>query len=355
MSPDQAVRKGAASRTADSDRIRTPTRFRGRIPRPPSRSVSFMPGPQHWSIIIMLRETLLTLSLTAVLTPAAAMARPAPSFEIDLDRPIIFPGEDEDRDIMIFKKVVSIGVDSFHWYRNDSIGGDTFDIDSMDTNTSAPFQIAVEVEGSWDFTVHSATSIYLYTVGSGSTAVSAGTLTLGDGYHVFYNDTAAGGSELHLDLPGPDATSAFTSGSSFAPISPPTTSASNPLWDEILAEYALVEWGHGEERLEYRFVGNNAASTLYADLHQPGGTGEIKVLSLGDSDCSSLSMPAELTESYVSVSAGHHYFDAGGSGDGPWELNVSWGPEFCDEDLNRDGRVDIADLIMVLNALGTCP
>ena len=47
---------------------------------------------------------------------------------------------------MIFDQVVSIDVDSFHWYRNDSIGGDTFDIDSMTTNTSAPFQIAVQIE-----------------------------------------------------------------------------------------------------------------------------------------------------------------------------------------------------------------
>tara|TARA_Y100000589_G_scaffold282021_3_gene279310 strand:- start:13755 stop:14663 length:909 start_codon:yes stop_codon:yes gene_type:complete len=301
----------------------------------------------------MLRETILTLSLTAVLFPTAAMARPAPDFGIDLDRPIIVPGGDEDRDIMIFDQVVSIGVDSFHWYRNDSIGGDTFDIDSMTTNTSAPFQIAVQIEGSWDFTVHSATSIYVYTAGSGSTAVSAGTLTLGDGYHVFYNDTAAGGSELHLDLPGPAPTSAFTSGPSI-PILPPSSSASNPLWDEILAEFALVEWGHGEEQLEYRFVGNNAASTLYADLHQPGGTGEIKVSYLGDSSCGSLAMPSERTESYVSVSSGHHYFEAGTSGDGPWSLNVSWGPEFCDEDLNRDGRVDFNDLVIVLSAFGIC-
>ena len=39
----------------------------------------------------MLRETILTLS-TAVLFPTAAMARPAPDFEIDLDRLIIVPG-----------------------------------------------------------------------------------------------------------------------------------------------------------------------------------------------------------------------------------------------------------------------
>ena len=110
----------------------------------------------------------------------------------------------------------------------------------------------------------------------------------------------------------------------------------------------------GEERLEYRFVGNNAASTLLADLHQPGGSADIKVEYLGDTTCSSISMPSELIESNVSVSSGHHYFEAGTSGDGPWSLEVSWGPEFCDEALNRDGQVDFNALIILLAAWGMC-
>ena len=123
-------------------------------------------------------------------------------------------------DTMAMSYVSSVGVDSFHWYRNSSIGGDTFEIDSMTTNVAAPFQIAVEVEGTWDFDVHSATAIYVYTAGSGSAAVSVGTLTLGDGYHIIYNDTAAGGSELHIDLPGPSGSG---SGSGSGCASCPTT------------------------------------------------------------------------------------------------------------------------------------
>ena len=110
-----------------------------------------------------------------------------------------------------------------------------------------------------------------------------------------------------------------------------------------------------EGRLQYRFLGNNAASTLWTDLHQSGGTGEIEVSYIGDTSCSSLSMPAELFEDAVSVSAGHHNLEAGTSGDGPWALYVSWGPSWCDEDLNRDGNVDFADLIQVLSAWGGCP
>ena len=116
-----------------------------------------------------------------------------------------------------------------------------------------------------------------------------------------------------------------------------------------------MEWKGIEGRLQYRFLGNNEASTLYADLHQPGGTGDIQVSWIGDTTCSSLSMPAELTDDAVSVSAGHHYFQAGTSGDGPWTLHVSMGRETCDEDLNGDGQVNISDLFIMLAAWGSCP
>ena len=166
----------------------------------------------------MLRRTLITIASFSVIAPALAAAPPAPMQHIDgkrfdqkphppapmvdmnkgeqprfqrpanvpdfdrvqfadkLDRPGIEDPFDPDfgfepRDTMALNYVCSIGVDTFHWYRNDSIGGDTFDIDSMATNVSAPFQLAFEVTGSWDFTVHSATSIYVYTAGSGTTAV----------------------------------------------------------------------------------------------------------------------------------------------------------------------------------------
>jgi len=253
-------------------------------------------------------------------------------------------------DTMALNFVSSVGVDSFHWYRNDPIGGDTFDIDTMTTNTSAPFQIAVEVTGSWDFDVHSATNIRVYTAGVGSVAVAAGTLTLGDGYHIIYNDTSAAGAELHIDVPGPSSSSSSSSSSS------PSSSPSDPtpLWDDIHAEFAHVEWKIVDGRLQFRFSGNNAASTLNTDLHMPSGPGDIDVSYIGDPSCSSLTFPAELVEDAVSVSSGHHYLTAGTSGDDPWALYVSWGPHFCDEDLNRDGVVDLHDLIQVIYAWGAC-
>ena len=269
--------------------------------------------------------------------------------EVPLDNPFSYG----DPDTMAMSYVSSVGVDSFHWYRNNSINGDTFEIDSMTTNVAAPFQIAVEVEGSWDFDVHSATAIYVYTAGSGSSAVSVGTLTLGDGYHIIYNDTAAGGSELHIDLPGPSGSSSG-SGSGCASCPSPSSSL-NPLWDDIEAEFAHVEWKMVEGRLQYRFLGNNAASTLYTDLHQPSGSGDIEVSYIGDTSCSSLSMPAELVHDAVSVSSGHHYLQAGTSGSGPWSLYVSWGPAPCEADLNGDGTVDIADLIAMFGMWGGCP
>ena len=162
----------------------------------------------------MFTKTLITLTTLSVSITAHAYATPdyKPEFDgrFNPDDHIHIPGDnlggfEEAGDRMIFNSVLSVGADSFYWYRNDAIGGDTFDIDSMVTNVAAPFQIQLEVAGSWDFTVHSATSIYVYTVSAGTSAVSAGTLTLGDGTHVIYNDTAAGGSELHIDLPGPAA------------------------------------------------------------------------------------------------------------------------------------------------------
>ncbi|HCA39882.1 MAG TPA: hypothetical protein DEO92_09435, partial [Phycisphaerales bacterium] len=141
----------------------------------------------------MFSKLILAGVLVSILPAASAIAEAVESPEIP-DGSEYYDGSSGSDDTMAFTYVSSVGVDSFLWYRNDSIGGDTFDIDSMSTNVSAPFQIAVQVEGSWDFTVHSATAIYVYTAGSGTAAVSAGTLTLGDGYHVLYNDTSAGGS-----------------------------------------------------------------------------------------------------------------------------------------------------------------
>ena len=255
-------------------------------------------------------------------------------------------------DTMALNFVSSVGVDSFHWYRNDPIGGDTFDIDTMTTNTSAPFQIAVEVTGSWDFDVHSATNIRVYTAGVGSVAVAAGTLTLGDGYHIIYNDTSTAGAQLHIDVPGPGSSSSSSSSSSSAPSSP--SADPTPLWDDIHAQFAHVEWKMVDGRLQYRFSGNNAASTLSTDLHMPSGPGDIDVSYIGDPSCSSLTLPAELVEDVVSVSSGHHYLTAGTSGDDPWALYVSWGPHFCDEDLNRDGVVNFHDLLQMLYAWGPC-
>lgn len=252
-------------------------------------------------------------------------------------------------DTMALDFVYSAGADSFHWYRNDSIDGDTYVIDSMTTNTAAPFQIALEVQGTWDFTVHSATAILVYTVGSGTSTVSAGTLTLGDGYHIIYNDTSAGGSELHLDVPGPAASSSGSGSSSGAP------TASNPLWDDIEADFAFIEWKQVDGTQQYRFAGNNAGSTLLGDLHQPGGTSDIDVAYIGDVACSTLSLPGEITDAVVTVTAGNHDFEAGTSGDGPWTLTISWGPHACPEDITGDGTVDLDDLLALITAWGSCP
>lgn len=292
----------------------------------------------------------LSVSLAAA---ARSVGAPEGSETIGPGDAVSWPGSSSSSaDTMAVQYVSSVGVDSFHWYRNDPIGGDTFDISSMDTNTSAPFQIAVDVQGSWDFDVHIATGIFVYTAGSGSAAVAVGTLTLGDGYHVLYNDTSVGGTELHIDIPGPSASSAPPLGS---PSSPSSAFSSNPLWDDIEAEFSHVEWKMVDGRLQYRFLGNNAASTLLADLHQPGGAGDIVVSYLGDATCSSLAMPAELIEDTVSVSPGHHDFEAGTSGSGPWTLAVSWGPAPCPADLNGDGSVNFHDLMEILTSWGGCP
>jgi hypothetical protein len=305
------------------------------------------------SMITRILIVAITFSLGAM---PSAMAKAVDEMGMSIQAvPLDSPFSYGDTDTMAMSYVSSVGVDSFHWYRNNSINGDTFEIDSMTTNVAAPFQISVEIEGSWDFEVHSATAIHVYTAGSGSSAVSVGTLTLGDGYHIIYNDTAAGGSELHIDLPGPSGSSSGSGSGSGCASCPSPSSSSNPLWDDIEAEFAHVEWKMVEGRLQYRFLGNNAASTLYTDLHQPSGSGDIEVSYIGDTSCSSLSMPAELVHDAVSVSSGHHYLQAGTSGSGPWSLYVSWGPAPCEADLNGDGTVDIADLVAMFGMWGGCP
>ena len=233
--------------------------------------------------------------------------------------------------------VSSAAADSFYWERNDSISGDTFHIV---TDSHHPYQIALEVEGSWDIDLVTATNVYLYTVGSGSTLLSAGTVTLGDGYHILHNDPSSA-SELEVDLPGPSL------------LGP----GSEPLWNVVEVMHGYVEWKQFNGINTYRFMGNNAASSLDAELNQPGGTGEIDVSYIGDTACSSISLPAEIEEASVSVSAGTHDFTAGTSGSGPWALYVAIGdvPEFCDEDVNQDGQVGIDDLLQVMGSWGACP
>ncbi|MDP6987654.1 MAG: hypothetical protein QGG74_06380 [Phycisphaerales bacterium] len=304
---------------------------------------------------------LLTLTTSLALVPAATSSgSTAPDFPGGEEAETPYEGTEyapSGDDTMALSSVSSVGVDWFYWYRNDSIGGDTFEIDSTTTNTAAPFQIAVQVEGTWDFTVHRATAIQVYTVGSGTTSVAAGTLTLGDGYHIIFNDTAAGGSELHIDMPGPGSSGSGSgsSGSGGGSGSPSPSGGGSPLWDEIEAEFAHVEWKMVEGRLQYRFLGNNAASTLMTDLHQASGSSDIDVSYIGDASCATLAFPTELEVDVVTVPAGHHALQAGGSGSGPWSLSVSWGPEPCEADLNGDGTVNFHDLMDLLSAWGGCP
>ncbi len=241
-------------------------------------------------------------------------------------------------DTMALISVTSAAADHFYWYRNDSIGGDTFYID---TDTHHPYQIAIEVEGSWDIDVTSATNVYVYTVGAGTVALTTGTVTLGDGYHILFNDPD-NYSLLEFDLPGPAMMG----------------TGSEPLWEDVEVFHGYVEWKIRNGAMTYRYMGNNAASSLFATLNQPGGTGEIEVSYIGDTECLSLTLPAELEEGAVSVPAGLHYFDAGYTGTGPWTLYVAIGgaPEFCDEDINEDGEVNIHDLLAIISAWGsTCP
>ena len=104
----------------------------------------------------MFSKTLLTVTTLSLMTSAGAIAAEAEMPEAPgqlrpMDGPFHEDGPFENPDTMVLSYVASIGVDSFRWYRNDSIGGDSFEIDSMATNVGAPVQSAVEVEGTWDF------------------------------------------------------------------------------------------------------------------------------------------------------------------------------------------------------------
>ncbi len=131
---------------------------------------------------------------------------------------------------------------------------------------------------------------------------------------------------------------------------------SEPLWNWIEASASYVEWKIVDGTLRHRYMGNNTSSSLYAKLNQPGGTGEIEVSYIGDTACSSLTLPAEIEEAVVAVPAGEHTFEAGSSGSGPWTLYVGIGGETdpCPEDINGDGTVSVDDLLLVIAAWGPC-
>jgi plastocyanin len=195
---------------------------------------------------------------------------------------------------MALSYVSSAAADLFQWASMGS--GDAFYINN---DSHHPYQIALEVEGSWDITVLVATNAHVYTAGSGTVPLTLGTVTLGDGYHIIHNNPDVA-SELWLELPGPTM------------MGP----GSEPLWDQIEVLSGYVEWKMVDGALRHRYMGNNATSELWAVLHQPGGTGEIDVSYIGDTYCTSLALPAELEEATVSVLAGTHEFNAGLSGDG---------------------------------------
>jgi plastocyanin len=238
-------------------------------------------------------------------------------------------------DTMALSYVSSAAADFLHWYATPA-----YDAFYIQNDSHHPYQIALEVEGSWDITVLEATNAHVYTAGSGTVPLPVGTVTLGDGYHIIHNDPNWS-SILRLELPGP------------AMMGP----GSEPLWDDIKVWGGHVEWKMVDGALRHRYMGNNAHSFMQVWLNQPSGTGEIDVSYIGDTYCTSLTLPAELEEATVSVPAGYHCFNAGISGDGPWTLyvGIGGGPEFCREDVNEDGEVNIDDLLQVIGAWGVCP
>ena len=233
---------------------------------------------------------------------------------------------------------VSSSARSFNWTADASVSGDSF---LLDSDIAQPYQIAIEVEGSWDIDVTTATNVFVYTVGSGTVPLTTGTFTLGDGYHIIYNETN-NSSSLEFDLPGPAMMG----------------SDSEPLWNGIYTYGAHVEWKMVDGALIHRIMGNYSHSQMLAMLNQPSGTGEIEVSYIGGTSCSTLTLPAELEEAVVSVPEGLHEFNQGVSAN-PWTLTVSIGgetePAPCAEDVNKDGQVDISDLLQVISAWGPCP
>ncbi|MCH2136827.1 MAG: plastocyanin/azurin family copper-binding protein [Phycisphaerales bacterium] len=218
-----------------------------------------------------------------------------------------------------------------------SDGGSSWQWGGSSSADSQIFQLALEVWGSLEIEVLSATGMSCYTVGGSTSGISTGTMTLTSGYHVITSASASYAS-IGFQLPG---------GSPAGP-------SSAPLWDEI-SIHGSAHWEDRDGRVHYEFTGDypglhqfigvlNAASEGTADMFWYGSLGSVGITLSSEAEEGSVVVPAGTSE----------LMDAG---TGMFHLRIALGDppaDPCPSDIDGDGTVGINDLLELIGAWGPC-
>jgi len=202
--------------------------------------------------------------------------------------------------------------------------------------------MAFVIEGSVEFD-------FLSTAGLGVYAISGGpapTLEGGDGifpagHYVLSYDRSKGAAGFIFVTPG---VSLFTTGD-------------DPLWTQLEVSSASVHWQQRNGQLEYEFTGNQS-SEFWGLLNHTAGPSDEECFWYGSVSSIDITLPTEGEQGVAVFPSGNLSIEAGLYVDPekPFRLVLTFGEEAVNplpEDINGDGVVDVADLLLLIAAWGS--
>ena len=161
----------------------------------------------------------------------------------------------------------------------------------------------------------------------------SGTVTFPEGHYVITMNTAP--NQLHFVTPGASS----------------LRGSDTPLWNYIYSQVGDVHWQHRNNQLVYEFT-SGALSTFSATLNNSSDTTE-ECFWYGGITPLGIVLPTEGEQGGAVIPSGisHIY------GDGIYRLVFTFGDaavveDPLPEDLNGDGVVGLADLLMIIAAWG---
>jgi plastocyanin len=220
----------------------------------------------------------------------------------------------------------------FEW---NELGGGSNSWDFVASTNTSQFSMEFVIDGEIEFTdvvVSGVADVYTISGGPAPSFIS-GTVTFPEGHYVITMNTAP--NQLHFVTPGASS----------------LRGSDTPLWNYIYSQVGDVHWQHRNNQLVYEFT-SGALSTFSATLNNSSDTTE-ECFWYGGITPLGIVLPTEGEQGGAVIPSGisHIY------GDGIYRLVFTFGDaavveDPLPEDLNGDGVVGLADLLMIIAAWG---